>query len=154
METTLVTNQVRNYASIIHLSVLSKYFIPFGNYFIPIIMWATRKETSEFTDYNGKQVINFQLSMFLYSLILIIIAVPAFLFSLFSNVSFNQFTNGDFIFDKLSTGNLTGIVLIAVIASGIYIFSKIIEFFLIIYGAIKTSEGEYFKYPLTINFIK
>ncbi|MBF2024403.1 DUF4870 domain-containing protein, partial [Flavobacterium psychrophilum] len=26
--------------------------------------------------------------------------------------------------------------------------------FLIIYGAIKTNEGEYFKYPLVINFFK
>ncbi len=137
-----------------HLSVLTKYFIPFGNYFIPIIMWATRKETSEFADYNGKQVINFQLSMFLYSLVLMVVAIPTFIFSLFNNVSFNEFTNGDFIFNKLSTGNLTRMVFIAIIAAGIYIFSKILEFFLIIYGAVKTSEGEYFKYPLTINFIK
>lgn len=154
METTIITNREKNYAAFMHLSVLTKYFIPFGNYFVPIIMWATRKETSELADYNGKQVINFQLSMFLYSLVLLIVAIPSFVYSLFNNVSFNTFTNGDFIFDKLSTGNLTGMVLIAVIAAGIYIFSKIIEFFLVIYGAIKTSEGHYFKYPLTINFIK
>jgi uncharacterized protein len=117
METTITTNRDRNYASFIHLSVLTKYFIPFGNYFIPIIMWATRKETSEFADYNGKQVINFQLSMLLYSLVLMVVAIPSFIFSLFNNVSFSNFTNGDFIFDKLSTGNLTGMVLIAIIAA-------------------------------------
>ncbi|MEM8520605.1 putative Tic20 family protein [Flavobacterium sp. PL12] len=31
---------------------------------------------------------------------------------------------------------------------------KVAEFFLIIYAGIKTSNGEYFKYPITIPFIK
>ena len=154
MEATLTSNKEKNYASLIHLSALTKYFIPFGNYVLPIILWGSKKDSSEFINHNGKQVLNFQLSMLLYSIVLLIVTIPTLLFSIFNNVSFNEIENGNFLIEKLSTGNITGIVIIALVAIGVFCFMKIAEFFLIIYGAIKTNEGEYFKYPLTINFLK
>ena len=154
MEATLTSNKEKNYASLIHLSALTKYFIPFGNYVLPIILWGSKKDSSEFINHNGKQVLNFQLSMLLYSIVLLIVSIPTLLFSIFNNVSFNEIENGNFLIEKLSTGNITGIVIIALVAIGVFCFMKIAEFFLIIYGAIKTNEGEYFKYPLTINFLK
>ncbi|WP_394759457.1 DUF4870 domain-containing protein [Flavobacterium sp.] len=154
METTLTSNNEKSYSTFIHLSALTKYFIPFGNYILPIVLWGSKKDSSEFINHNGKQILNFQLSMLLYSLLLLFISIPTLLFSVFSNVSFNEIENGDFIIEKLSTGNITGIVLIAIIAIALFCFMKISEFFLIIYAAIKTSEGEYFKYPFTINFLK
>jgi uncharacterized Tic20 family protein len=33
-------------------------------------------------------------------------------------------------------------------------FLKVAEFFLIIYAAMKTSNGEKYQYPITISFIK
>jgi uncharacterized Tic20 family protein len=154
MEATLTSNKEKNYASLIHLSALTKYFIPFGNYILPIILWGSKKDSSEFINHNGKQVLNFQLSMLLYSILLLIVSIPTLLFSIFNNVSFNEIENGNFLIEKLSSGNITGIVTIALVAIGLFCFMKIAEFFLIIYGAIKTNEGEYFKYPLTINFLK
>ena len=154
MEATLTSNKEKNYASLIHLSALTKYFIPFGNYVLPIILWGSKKDSSEFINHNGKQVLNFQLSMLLYSIVLLIVTIPTLLFSIFNNVSFNEIENGNFLIEKLSTGNITGIVIIALVAIGVFCFMKIAEFFLIIYGAIKTNEGEYFKYPLTIKFLK
>ncbi|SFA72753.1 hypothetical protein SAMN05660845_0252 [Flavobacterium swingsii] len=154
MEAVLTSNKEKNYASFIHLSALTKYFIPFGNYILPIVLWGSKKDSSEFINHNGKQVLNFQLSMLLYSILLLIVSIPTLLFSIFNNVSFNEIENGNFLIEKLSTGNITGIVTIALIAIGLFCFMKIAEFFLIIYGAMKTNEGEYFKYPLTINFLK
>jgi hypothetical protein len=154
MEAVLTSNKEKNYASLIHLSALTKYFIPFGNYILPIILWGSKKDSSKFIDHNGKQVMNFQLSMLLYSILLLVISIPTLLLSIFSNVSFNEIENDNFLIEKLSTGNITGIVVIALVAVGLFCLMKIAEFFLIIYGAIKTSEGEYFKYPLTINFLK
>ncbi len=154
MEAVLTSNKEKNYASLIHLSALTKYFIPFGNYVLPIVLWGSRKDSSEFINHNGKQVLNFQLSMLLYSILLLIVSIPTLLFSIFNNVSLNEIENGDFLIEKLSAGNITGIVTIALVAIGLFCFMKISEFFLIIYGAIKTNEGEYFKYPLTINFLK
>ena len=154
MEAVLTSNKEKNYASFIHLSALTKYFIPFGNYVLPIVLWGSKKDSSEFIDHNGKQVLNFQLSMLLYSILLLIVSIPTLLFSIFNNVSYDEIENGNFLIEKLSSGNITGIVTIALVAIGLFCFMKIAEFFLIIYGAIKTNEGEYFKYPLTINFLK
>ena len=60
----------KNTAILLQLSALTQYFIPLGNYIIPTVIWSTQKERSKFVDYNGRQLINFQLSLLLYYLIL------------------------------------------------------------------------------------
>jgi len=148
------TNQ-KNLATFIHLSTLSQYCIPFGNYIFPILIWSTNKDKSEFIDFNGKQVLNFQLSMFLYSLVLAIIAIPIIIITIFSNVPLDTIVNDRvFMRDHLSVENLTGIVIVALIAVLLFIGLKVAEFFLIIYASLKASNGERYKYPLTIPFIK
>ncbi|MGB5608763.1 DUF4870 domain-containing protein, partial [Eudoraea sp.] len=71
-----LTKHERNLASIIHASTLSKFFIPFGNFLIPLVLWTANKNEQKFVDYNGKQALNFQISLLLYSVILGIISVP------------------------------------------------------------------------------
>lgn len=150
---TTTTNE-KNTATIMHLSTLSQYFIPFGNYFFPILIWAFKRNKSEFVDFNGKQTLNFQLSMLLYSLLLLLISVPVLLYTIFKNISFTNFENGDFLIREMSTANLSGIVIVAVIAGLLFCFLKVIEFFLVIYAAVKSSNGEQYNYPLTISFLK
>ncbi len=142
-------------ASLIHLSTLTQYFIPFGNYIFPIIIWSSKKNDSKFIDYNGKQVLNFQLSIFLYSLILALVAIPIFIFTILKNVTLHQAINcDDFVIDKLNDENLTGVVVLAITAVSVFAFLKLIEFILIIYGAVKASNGEEYRYPLSIQFFK
>ena len=150
----IMTSNEKNTASIIHLSTLSQFIIPFGNFIFPIIIWSSNKNNSEFIDANGKQTLNFQLSMFLYTLLLLIVSVPALLYSIFKNITFNEFENGDFVIDQLSAENITGIVIIAVISIMLLVFSKIAEFILVIIAVVKSSNGEIYKYPFSINFIK
>lgn len=145
----------KNMATYIHLSTLSQYIIPFGNYIFPIIIWSSKKNESQFIDENGKNAINFQLSIFLYTMITIIIAVPLFIYGIIKNVSLTTINEGgDFIANHLSAGNISGIVILAIITVLLFCFLKIIEFILIIYASVKSSNGEAYKYPLTINFIK
>jgi uncharacterized Tic20 family protein len=149
------TTNEKNLATFTHLSTLSQYCIPFGNYIFPILIWSTNKDKSEFIDYHGKQVLNFQLSMLLYSLVLTMIAFPIFIITFFSNVSLNSIINEEkFIINNFSLENITGIVIIAIIAFIVFIGLKVAEFFLIIYASVKASNGEKYKYPLTIPFIK
>jgi len=49
----------KNIATWIHLSTFSRFFIPFGNFLGPIILWITNKDKSEFIDNHGKQIIIF-----------------------------------------------------------------------------------------------
>lgn len=149
---TVVTE--KSTATLLHLSALTQYFIPLGNYFFPILIWSTRKDKSEFVNYTGKQALNFQLSMLLYSLVLAAIAIPTLLYSVFHNVSFNEIDNGTFHIDHLSMSNLTGIATVAVTAVFLFFMLKIVEFFLIIYAAVKTSNGERYSYPMSIPFLK
>ena len=54
----------KNTATLIHLSALSQYIFPFGNFIFPILIWSAVKDKSEYLNEQGKQVINFQLSLF------------------------------------------------------------------------------------------
>ena len=149
------TNNDKTTATFTHLSALTQYFFPFGNYIFPMIIWASKKDKSEYVDFHGKQVLNFQLSQLLYTLVLGAIAVPIFLFTVFNNIPMNAIISGDdFTMDHLSYGKITGIVVVGIIAVMLFIGMKMLEFFLIIYASIKASNGEKYKYPLTINFIK
>src|SRR4051812_1878589 len=99
----MTTTNDKNIATVLHLSSLSQYIIPFGNYIFPIIIWSAKKNESEFVDYNGKQVLNFQLSILLYSVILGVIAIPILLFSVFKNATFDTiFHNHDFVINNFS----------------------------------------------------
>ena len=149
------TNSKNSTAALINLSTLTQYFIPFGNFLFPIIIWSTTRDKSEYVNEQGKQTINFQLSLFLYTFVLALIAIPIVLVNFFNNVSFNAIINNDdLFFENFDFSNMTGVITIAISAIALFIFMKIAEFFLIIYASVKTSNGDNFKYPLTIPFIK
>ena len=149
------TTNEKNLATFTQLSALSQYCIPFGNYIFPILIWSTKKDKSEFIDFSGKQILNFQLSIFLYTLILGLIAVPILIATVFSTIPLDTLINdADAMFDHLSIENISGIIIVALIAVLSFIGLKIAEFFLIIYASLKTANGEKYKYPFTIPFIK
>ncbi len=151
----MTTNKDKNIATALHLSSLTQYLIPFGNYIFPIVIWSSKKDESKFIDSNGKQVLNFQLSLFLYSMVLLFTAIPIFIYTVFQNVPFDaSFDDNNFIINHLRTGNITGVILIGIVAVFLFIFLKIIEFVLIILAAVKASNGETYKYPLSIPFFK
>lgn len=149
------TTTEKNIATFTHLSTLSQYIIPFGNYIIPIIIWTTNKDKSEFVDHHGKQTLNFQLSLLVYTLVLALIAVPIFIFTVIKNIPFQEWNrHHEFVLNDFSFGDNLGMITIGLIAAFLFCCMKIAEFFLIIYASIKASNGEKYNYPLTIPFIK
>jgi len=74
-----LTKHERNLGAAIHASTFSRFFIPFGNFLLPLVLWLANRKENAFIDHNGKQALNFQISLLLYSVILGIIAVPFFL---------------------------------------------------------------------------
>ncbi len=148
------SNNHNNIATFIHLGVFSKYFIPFGNYIIPILLWTTNKEKSGFIDTNGKEAINFQLSILLYTVILGIFSFPFFIFNVFGDASVSDLFNfHDFSFNFSEPGGfrtLIGASFIGIIA----LIGFFLEIIFVISAAIKANKGETYKYPLSIRFIK
>lgn len=142
-------------AALMNLSTLTQYFIPFGNFIFPIIIWTSNKDKSEYIDQQGKQTINFQLSLLIYTIALALIAIPILIVAIIQNASFSALVESDdLILEDFNFNNINGILTVAIVAIILFILMKIAEFFLIIYASLKTSNGDDFKYPLTIPFLK
>ncbi len=149
------TSTEKKIAALTHLSTFTQYIIPFGNYIFPIILWTSKKDESEFVDHNGKQALNFQLSILIYSLVLAMIAIPVFLFTVLRNISFNDLMhNEEIIFEHFDYGNSIGLLTVGALALFGFACIKVAEFFLIIYASVKASNGEEYNYPMTIPFLK
>ena len=58
-----------------HLSQLLTYVTGFGGLIVPLIIWLTQKDKVQDMDEHGKAIINFQLSILLFS----ILSIPAIL---------------------------------------------------------------------------
>ena len=140
-------NQQNTNAFLIHISAFTGFVFPFGQIITPLIAWQTLKDRSPFLDEQGKEAINFNLSYTLYAFILSIVLIPLFFRSFFTN--FNSFNNFQLNLD-LSTNNLFSIMGLGSISVILYL----VGISLIIIAALKAKEGESYKYPFTIKFIK
>ena len=152
METTS-SQPDKTVAAFIHLSTFSKYLFPFGNFIFPLIFW-TAKQKDPFVDHHGKQALNFQISMFLYFILLVCIGIAG---VIFWGVHFNL--SEPFIISNnyISTGhpnNLISLFIFAAILGLLFIGLFVLDIVAIILATIKASEGQLYTYPLTINFIR
>lgn len=46
-----------------HLSALAGHFIPFGNVIAPLIIWAVKKDEMPLVNDQGKEALNFQITL-------------------------------------------------------------------------------------------
>lgn len=68
----------RNWAMICHLSAFSGFIIPFGHILGPLVIWAIKKDEYPFVDDQGKEALNFQLTLtiaYLISIVLIFVLI-------------------------------------------------------------------------------
>jgi len=138
-------NSENTNAFLIHISAFSGFIIPFGSIIVPLILWQTLKEKSRFLDEQGKEAVNFNISYALYTFIIGLSIIPFALGSFLSHMrDFNHF---DFNFASSGFFGIFGIASIVGIIG-------IIKFALIIIAALKSNQGEDYRYPLTIKFIK
>ncbi|WP_040282127.1 DUF4870 domain-containing protein [Psychroserpens damuponensis] len=56
---------------ITHLSQLLTFITGFGGLIVPLVIWASQKENVYNMDEQGKNIVNFQLSLLVYSIICI-----------------------------------------------------------------------------------
>lgn len=105
----------RVWAMFCHLAGLAVCVFPFaGNIILPLILWQIKKEQYPFVDDQGKEAVNFQISVTIYGIVAAITVI--------------------------------GMFLLPVIGIGALV--------LLIIAAIKANNGEAYRYPLTIRFIK
>ncbi len=152
----MLSNHHKNVAAVIHLSALSKFIFPLGNFIMPLIFWTMNKDKSEFVDKHGKQAINFQLSILLYTFLIGCITIPLFLFGVLNHIDFPEFWQAyDFDFNfHLSNRDSYNVVIFSILAGLLVIAAFILEIIFIIIATTKANQGEPYKYPLTIKFLK
>ena len=149
------TTNEKNLATFTHLSTLTQYCIPFGNFIFPIVIWSSYKDKSALIDANGKQALNFQLSVLLYTLVLAMIAIPILIISFFNIVPLDEIIHSNhYIGNHFSLENFSGMLLIGLVAILLLACLKVTEFILILIASVKASNGEEYRYPLCIPFIK
>lgn len=148
----MLDNHQKNIATFIHLSTFSRFLIPFGNFIGPIVLWVANKDKSEFIDANGKQAINFQISILLYAIIIGTITIPFFIFKLFNGIDFLDF-NGFHDF-HINIGKPSPLLYIGGGLGILAFLGFLLELAFIVKASLSARDGKLYKYPLTINFLK
>jgi len=148
----MLDNHQKNIATFIHLSTFSRFIIPLGNFIGPLILWIANKDKSEFVDTHGKQAINFQISILLYAIILGMITIPLFIFNLFNGLDFIDINTFNSI--HLSLTKPSPLLYITGSLGFLAVIGFILELVFIVKASLAAKDGENYKYPLTINFLK
>ena len=63
------TRSERQWAMLTHLSGLAQFAMPGLGIVAPLVMWTMKKDDSPFLDDHGREAVNFQLSMLVYSIV-------------------------------------------------------------------------------------
>lgn len=107
----------RQWGLFAHLSSLAGLVIPLGNVLGPLIIWLVKKDTMPFADDQGKEALNFNIT----------IAIAAII-------------SGFLIFVVI------GLLLLPLVGLAWLIFTII--------AAVKANNGEAYRYPFALRFIK
>jgi uncharacterized Tic20 family protein len=119
----------RNWAMGCHLAALAFYIgIPFGNILGPLIIWLIKKNEYQLVDEQGKEALNFQISVIIYS---IVGAIAAVVFAI------------TLIMIPIA-------VILGIAIALLFLFDLVIT----IVAAVKVANGEDFSYPLSLRLIK
>lgn len=125
-----VDRDERMWATWCHLAALAGLTqIPFANILGPLVVWLMKKDQYPLVNDQGKESLNFQISITIYAFGLALLAI-------------------------LAVISIVGIFLVLPIIIAIVSVWWIVELIVIIMAAVKANEGVAFRYPITIRFIQ
>ena len=130
---------VRTWSMLCHVSALAGIFFGLGNVIGPLIVWQIKKNELPEIEPHGKEALNFQLTI----LIVNIVAGILFIGFLGTAFGFGRFWRSPFYL--LSGGFGIGAILIII---------NLVAFILAVVAGLKANNGEPYKYPFAIRFIK
>lgn len=74
-EPTQLSSEERNWGMFCHLSALAGFIIPFGNIIGPLIIWLVKRDEFPFVNDQGKESLNFQISILIYVAVSAVLAL-------------------------------------------------------------------------------
>ncbi|HEY8957203.1 DUF4870 domain-containing protein [Chitinophaga sp.] len=130
----------RTWAALVHLGgIIGMLILPtVGNIIGVLVFWLIKKNESTFVDSQGKEAINFQITLSIAAVIVNLINNIATGF--WSITSFWRHTRGEF-YNAWGWTNLLGVLWLLNV-----IFSII--------AAVKASNGQSYRYPLSVRLVK
>lgn len=146
--------QMRVWGMLCHLSAVAAWvmvislviigiplFLPL-NILAPLIVWQYKKAKYPWIDFQGKESLNFQMSLTLYTLIFIIIALCI------------VFITGGLalISNSISLKMALDCLLTALFL--LTLFALSLQLFIVNFAAMKAYKGEHYRYPFTIRFLR
>jgi uncharacterized Tic20 family protein len=69
VETTLPTPDERTWGMLAHLAAFAFFICPFGNVIGPLVVWLVKRDQSAFVADQGKEALNFNISVLLAALV-------------------------------------------------------------------------------------
>lgn len=125
----MTESEERNWTIFMHLSgFLGGFFVGLGCFLIPLVLWLIKRRESERIDLQGKEILNFQISLFMIGFGLLVVGAMV------------AYTQGvSLMILPLLFMTLIGLTLIQ------WLFGII--------GTIKASEGKDYWYPLNLRLI-
>ncbi|WP_261664344.1 DUF4870 domain-containing protein [Deinococcus sp. Marseille-Q6407] len=140
----------RTPALVIHLSPLLAFVLPaFGNLLGPLAAWLVYRDRSPLLDSQGKEALNFQLSMLIYSfvgtLLLLGLSALGFLGGFLGAAAGSDLAAGMGLFSGAG-------LLMALLLGGFFLYLLPIVFMVL--AALSVSEGQPYRYPLTLRLLK
>ena len=133
----------RNWAMLLHLSALSGLVTSgLGSILGPLIVWLIFRGKSDMVNFHGKKALNFNISLFIYYMILIVFMIPFFVIGSIAEAE-QEIVDG--FWETLALFGISGIVMI--------IFA-IIWFIWLIVATVRASRGDRPGYILAIPFLR
>ena len=118
-----------------HLSSLAGILLPGANILAPLLCWMSKKDSSRFVNFHGKESLNFQINMLLYSLF----SCP---FCCAGLAAF-PLLGMDVAGQSVTWGGL-GLSIVYITIITIY------EVIISILASIKANSGEWYRYPFVL----
>ena len=132
----------RGWAAACHLAALIVWVgVPLGNLVGPLLIWLLKKDEFPLVDDQGREALNFQLSLTAYGLAVFLLAGLLFVAFLVGG------SRGEAEF-AVAGGAALAVVLVV---GGLL---ALVSTILTIVAAIRASNGQRFRYPLTMRLLK
>jgi len=127
----------RTWGMACHLSAFVGLVFPLGHVLAPLILWLIKREDSPFVADQGKEALNFQISMSIYIVIALLINI------ILVGLGMRM--------PSMTMNMMGGMQLLSMpVIAAVMLFG----FAMVVYATIKANGGVLFRYPLTLRFVK
>lgn len=121
----VASSNVRTWTVLCHASSFIGFFVPVvGHVLGPLLVWLLKRDESPEVNEHGKESLNFQISMFIYTSVLGVVTA------------------------------ILMLVLVGFLLLPLFAVLFVADVVLVIIASLKASEGTLYRYPFTIRLIK